>query len=102
MNFVLLAIGILGVLESVKAAADVHCPVGGTIVEVNSTLLESPELVNKDPYKSGDLNVSLTCSVKDFNSYATPSPSPSPSPKCDRHNVFIVVFSCFLQVGWQN
>ena len=45
---------ILGVLESVKAAADVHCPVGGTVVEVNSKLEESPELVNKDPYKSGN------------------------------------------------
>jgi len=46
---------ILGVLESVKAAADVHCPVGGTVVEVNSELGDAPEQINKDPYKSGNL-----------------------------------------------
>lgn len=37
-------------LESVKAAADVNCPVNGEVVEVNETLPQSPELVNTDPY----------------------------------------------------
>ena len=41
-------------LESVKAAADVYCPVSGTVVEVNSDLEESPELINKDPYGEGE------------------------------------------------
>jgi glycine cleavage system H protein len=37
-------------VESVKAAADVYLPVGGTITEVNEDLLDNPELVNSDPY----------------------------------------------------
>lgn len=37
-------------VESVKAAADVYLPAGGTITEVNEDLLDAPELVNSDPY----------------------------------------------------
>ena len=37
-------------VESVKAAADVYMPIGGTIVAVNKDLENSPELVNTDPY----------------------------------------------------
>jgi glycine cleavage system H protein len=39
-----------GVVESVKAAADLLMPVTGEIVEINSALEDSPELVNSDPY----------------------------------------------------
>jgi glycine cleavage system H protein len=41
------------VLESTKAAADVYAPVSGLIVEVNSALVENPELVNLSPEKDG-------------------------------------------------
>ena len=37
-------------VESVKAAADVYLPVGGTITELNEDLLDTPELVNSEPY----------------------------------------------------
>jgi glycine cleavage system H protein len=37
-------------VESVKAAADVYLPVGGTITGLNEDLLDTPELVNSDPY----------------------------------------------------
>jgi glycine cleavage system H protein len=37
-------------VESVKAAADVYMPVGGKVTEVNEALMDSPELVNSDPY----------------------------------------------------
>ena len=37
-------------VESVKAAAEVYSPVGGTVLEVNEDLLDTPELVNTDPY----------------------------------------------------
>jgi glycine cleavage system H protein len=37
-------------VESVKAAADVYMPVGGTVTEVNEKLPETPEVVNTDPY----------------------------------------------------
>lgn len=41
---------VLGVVESVKAASDVFSPVSGTVVEVNESLPDSPELVNDAPY----------------------------------------------------
>lgn len=37
-------------VESVKAAADVYIPVGGTITAINEDLLDTPELINTDPY----------------------------------------------------
>ncbi len=46
--------GQLGVLESVKAAADIYSPVGGTVVEINPDLADNPDLVNADPYEKGD------------------------------------------------
>ncbi len=41
------------VVESVKAASDVYAPVTGEVIEMNSALEESPELVNNDPYGDG-------------------------------------------------
>lgn len=40
----------LGVVESVKAIADIHAPVSGLVVEVNEDLEDSPELINQDAY----------------------------------------------------
>ena len=40
----------VGVIESVKAAADIYAPVGGEIIAVNATLEDSPERINEDPY----------------------------------------------------
>ena len=45
--------GEAAVLESTKAAADVYAPIAGTITEVNSTLEDSPELVNESPEGEG-------------------------------------------------
>ncbi|MHB8622064.1 MAG: glycine cleavage system protein GcvH [Sulfuricaulis sp.] len=42
-----------GVVESVKAASDVYAPVSGEIVEINKTLADAPETVNKDCYGAG-------------------------------------------------
>ena len=41
------------VVESVKAAADIYCPVPGEIIEVNDAVIENPALVNQDPYGKG-------------------------------------------------
>ncbi len=38
------------VVESVKAAADIYMPVGGEILAINETLVDSPELINEDPF----------------------------------------------------
>ena len=48
-------------IESVKAAADVNLPVSGTVLDVNESLPNSPELVNSDPYdKAWMLKVELS------------------------------------------
>jgi glycine cleavage system H protein len=44
---------IFGTIEAVKTVSDMFMPVGGEIIEKNSTLEESPEIVNKDPYNQG-------------------------------------------------
>lgn len=44
---------VAGVVESVKAAADLYAPVGGEIVEVNESLRANPSLANSDPLGSG-------------------------------------------------
>lgn len=41
------------VVESVKAAADIYCPVPGEVAEVNSAVIENPQLINQDPYGKG-------------------------------------------------
>ena len=40
----------LGTVESVKAAEDAYSPLSGEVVEINSSLEDSPEWVNADPY----------------------------------------------------
>ncbi len=42
-----------GVVESVKAASDVFYPVSGELIEVNNSLADNPEILNKDPYGEG-------------------------------------------------
>jgi glycine cleavage system H protein len=44
---------VAGVVESVKAAADVYMPVDGEITEVNEALRDDPALANSDPLKAG-------------------------------------------------
>ena len=44
---------VAGVVESVKAAADIYMPVTGEIVEVNEALRDDPALANSDPLNTG-------------------------------------------------
>ena len=44
---------VAGVVESVKAAADVYMPLAGEVTEVNETLRGDPSLANKDPQGEG-------------------------------------------------
>jgi len=50
---VLKAGDVLGVVESVKSASEIYAPISGKVLEVNGELLDSPEVVNKDPYGKG-------------------------------------------------
>lgn len=49
-----------GVVESVKAAADLYMPVSGDITAVNDALVDSPEQVNSDPYGSWLIKIKLS------------------------------------------
>ena len=43
----------MGVVESVKTAADLFSPVAGKVTETNITLKDSPQFINEDPYGKG-------------------------------------------------
>jgi glycine cleavage system H protein len=49
--------GPLGEVESTKSVSQIYAPVSGTVVEVNTSLADSPELVNGEPYGAGWLVV---------------------------------------------
>ncbi|MEM3833644.1 MAG: glycine cleavage system protein GcvH [Thermoprotei archaeon] len=43
----------IGTIESVKATEEIYTPISGTIIDINTELTTSPELINKDPYGKG-------------------------------------------------
>ena len=55
-----------GVIEAVKTVADLFAPVSGEIIEVNSSLEDSPNFINSDPYGSGWI---IKVKIKDSNEY---------------------------------
>ena len=42
-----------GAVESVKAASEIYMPISGKVIEINESLVDSPETLNDDVYKSG-------------------------------------------------
>jgi glycine cleavage system H protein len=44
---------VFGTIEAVKTVSDMFMPVSGEILELNSAIEDSPEVVNKDPYGKG-------------------------------------------------
>ena len=68
---------VAGVVESVKAAADVYMPVTGEILEVNEALRDDPSLANTDPMGAGWFfkvklsNASELDALMDETSYTT-------------------------------
>ncbi|NCF67619.1 MAG: glycine cleavage system protein GcvH [Chloroflexi bacterium] len=49
-----------GVVESVKAAADLMMPVGGEVMAVNEDLMDEPEALNDDPYGSWLIKIKMS------------------------------------------
>lgn len=49
-----------GAVESVKAASDLNSPVSGTVVEVNTALEDTPELINQDAFANWIIKVKLS------------------------------------------
>jgi glycine cleavage system H protein len=54
-----------GVVESVKTVSTLYCPVSGTVVEANKSLVSNPELINESPYDKGWLIKVKTSSPKE-------------------------------------
>lgn len=44
---------VLGIAESVKGASDIYSPIGGTVIDVNSSALTKPSMINKSPESEG-------------------------------------------------
>jgi len=62
----------IGSVESVKSVSDIFTPVSGKITETNAELVESPELVNEDPYGEGWIaKVQLANSDEDLKKLIT-------------------------------
>jgi glycine cleavage system H protein len=68
-----------GEIESVKAVGELLMPLSGKIIEVNSNLVDNPELVNSSPYGSGwilkleytnEVEISDLFSVEDYKRIA--------------------------------
>ena len=43
----------IGEVESTKSVSDIYAPVSGSVVAVNDALVDSPQLLNEDPYGEG-------------------------------------------------
>jgi len=52
--------GVLGVIESIKAASEISSPLAGVVAQVNEALDATPELINQAPYGGGWI-----CRLKD-------------------------------------
>jgi glycine cleavage system H protein len=68
--------GSYGELESVKAVSDLIAPIDGEVTEVNSRVVETPELVNDDPYDAWLVKIRITnpdqlASLMDAAAYRT-------------------------------
>lgn len=62
----------LGAIDSIKATSTYYSPVSGTIIEVNEELLNTPELLNKDPYGTGWILKIKPENPGEYNSLLTP------------------------------
>lgn len=58
----------VAVIESVKAASDIHAPLAGKILDANPDLTDTPELVNSSPYEDGWLFTMLLTDATDLES----------------------------------
>jgi glycine cleavage system H protein len=63
---------IAGVVESVKAAADIYMPVAGEVVEVNEELRANPSLANSDPMGNGWFFKVHVTNMADFDQLMDP------------------------------
>ena len=69
-----------GEIESVKSVSELFAPVSGEIIEVNSSLGDSPETVNSDPHGAGwmikvrvegDADLSALLTAEEYDAFIT-------------------------------
>lgn len=63
---------IFGSVEAVKAVVDLYMAVSGEIVELNEKIMNTPELVNKDPYGDGWIIKVKMDNADEYNELLTP------------------------------
>jgi glycine cleavage system H protein len=61
----------LGEVESVKSVSDIFAPISGEVLAVNQAVMDSPELVNEDPYEKGWLIRVKPAQPADLNALMT-------------------------------
>jgi glycine cleavage system H protein len=62
---------VFGTVESVKSVSELYSPVAGKILKINSELVNTPELVNQDPYSKAWMIEIEMSSETDLNSLLT-------------------------------
>lgn len=62
---------VFGTVESVKAAADLLCPIDGEVVEVNEAIADNPDPIGADPYDDGWLIKLKPANVSQMDSLMT-------------------------------
>lgn len=60
---------VVGEIESTKSVGELFAPVSGVVVESNSAVVETPELVNEDPFGAGWM---IKVEVEDESQFASP------------------------------
>ncbi len=61
---------VFGTIEAVKTVSDLLMPVGGEVLEINSSLEDTPELINSDPYGDGWLIKMRVADLSEVDSLA--------------------------------
>lgn len=56
----------LGDIESIKAVSDLYAPVSGKVIAVNQDVIDSPELINSDPYAAWLIKIDCDDENKDL------------------------------------
>lgn len=63
---------VFGSIEAVKTVSDMFMPVSGEILEVNPAIVESPDVINKDPYGKGWMVKIRISNPSEVNELLTP------------------------------
>ncbi|MDU0810017.1 MAG: glycine cleavage system protein GcvH [Burkholderia sp.] len=51
---------VIGVIESVKVASDIYSPISGKVIDINTSIIDMPDSVNSNPYKSWLFKIKIT------------------------------------------